>query len=201
MSALNPMQQRKDETARPWYRQTWPWIIIAGPATVVVASIITAYVAFSTSDGLVADDYYKQGLAVNQVSVRNQHADALGLQADLVRGDDGALLRVFLRAKAATVFPPVLSLRITHPTRGGLDQSIVLRADGTGFYSGKLNSPLRGRWHVALEDDKGEWRLTGDWVIDQQSTLQLPSAVKAAGAIDLHPDSGRRSDKAAAPKP
>jgi hypothetical protein len=162
---------------------------------VVVAGVITAYIAFSTSDGLVEDDYYKQGLAVNQTVTRNQRADELGLQAEVVRGDDGMVLRVFLRAREAAVFPPALSMRITHPTRGGIDQSLVLRMDGVGFYSGKLSAPLSGRWHVALEDDKREWRLTGDWSIETGSSLQLPAAVKAAGSIDLHPDSGRMQDE------
>ncbi len=176
---------------QPWYRQPWPWILMAGPATVVVAGVITAYLAVSTSDGLVEDDYYKQGLAVNQAVSRNQRADELGLQAEVVRSDDGLLLRVLLRARNTTVFPQSLSLRITHPTRGGGDQILVLSKEGAGFYTGKLNASLSGRWHVVLEDDKREWRLAGDWTIEKQSVLQLPAAVKTPGSIDLHPDHAR----------
>ena len=192
MSSVNPMNQSTNSVARPWYRHAWPWLLMAGPATVVVAGVITAYVAFSTSDGLVEDDYYKQGLAVNQSAERNRHADALGLQAELVRGDDGSLLRVFLRARNSVVFPQALALRITHPTRSGVDQNLVLRADGAGVYVGKLSAPLTGRWHVVLEDEQREWRLAGDWAIDRQSTLQLPGASDVAGGIDLHPDHGRK---------
>jgi hypothetical protein len=197
---MNPPNRNTKTLTQPWYRHPWPWLLMSGPAIVVVAGIVTAYIAFSTSDGLVEDDYYKQGLAVNQAVTRNQRADELGLQAEVVRSDDGMALRVFLRGREASVFPPALSLRITHPTRGGSDQSLVLRADGAGFYSGKLSAPLSGRWRVALEDDKHEWRLTGDWTIEAGSTLKLPAAAKTAGSIDLHPDSGRVPGEKKTPK-
>jgi len=186
---------QKTNTARPWYRHHWPWILMAGPGIVVVAGLITAYLAVVSNDGLVVDDYYKQGLTVNQVLARNERAEQLGMQAEVVRSDDGGLLRVFLRSKEGTVFPQTLSMRIAHPTRSGVDQSLVLRADGAGSYSGKLSAPLQGRWHVVLEDDQREWRLTGDWVVEQQSSLQLPGVAKASGSVDLHPDSGRSQGK------
>jgi hypothetical protein len=201
MSAMNSLKKPMNALAQPWYRHPWPWILMAGPATVVVAGVITAYIAFSTSDGLVEDDYYKQGLAVNQSVSRNQRADALGLQAEVVLSDDGLLLRVLLRARDAAVFPPLLHLRITHPTRGGADQLVVLRSDRSGFYTGKLSAPLNGRWHVALEDGEREWRLSGDWTIGKQLTLQLPGTVKPPGTIDLHPDHGRVPNAANAMKP
>ena len=58
----------------PWYRERWPWILMSGPAIVIVAGVITTWIAFATSDGLVADDYYKRGLEVNAVLKREQEA-------------------------------------------------------------------------------------------------------------------------------
>ena len=52
---------------------------MSGPAIVVVAGIYTAYLAIVSNDGLVDDDYYKQGLAVSQrmigqpTNTGNQH--------------------------------------------------------------------------------------------------------------------------------
>ena len=54
----------------PWYREPWPWLLMAGPAAVVVAGFATLWLAVSSNDGLVADDYYKQGLAINQTLQR-----------------------------------------------------------------------------------------------------------------------------------
>ena len=40
----------------PWYRQFWPWFIIALPASVVVASFFTLWLAISNPDQLVIED-------------------------------------------------------------------------------------------------------------------------------------------------
>ncbi|MFZ2854276.1 MAG: FixH family protein [Rhodocyclaceae bacterium] len=179
---------QKTNPAKRWYREPWPWILMAGPATVVVAGVITAYLAVISNDGLVEDDYYKQGLAVNQSMARDQKAGALGMQAEVVRGGDGTLLRIFLRASEGVALPASLHLKLTHPTRSGIDQKLVLLPDGAGFYAGKLDAPLSGRWHVALEDGPREWRLLGDWRIEKQSTLKLGAALPANGISDLRSD-------------
>ena len=46
---------------QPWYRQFWPWFIIALPCAAVVGSIATAIIASKDGVNLVAEDYYKQG--------------------------------------------------------------------------------------------------------------------------------------------
>ena len=64
----------ENPAARPWYREPWPWILMAGPFTVVVAGMITLWLALESSDGMVADDYYKRGLAINQTLSRERLA-------------------------------------------------------------------------------------------------------------------------------
>jgi len=45
----------------PWYKQFWPWFIIALPASVVVASFVTLWLAISNPDHLVVnDDEYRR---------------------------------------------------------------------------------------------------------------------------------------------
>jgi hypothetical protein len=51
--------------AKPWYREPWPWLLMAGPAAVIVAGGITTWIAFATFDGLVVEDYYRRGLNIN----------------------------------------------------------------------------------------------------------------------------------------
>ena len=177
---------------KPWYRHPWPWILMAGPFIVVIAGVITLYLAVRSNDGLVDDDYYKQGLAVNQVTARNQSAVRLGLQADLMLSTDGKQIRFLLRGKPDTVLPDVLKLRIAHPTRAGVDQNILLPTDGAGSYSGKLSALLTGRWRIALEDEKGEWRLTGDWNIEKNASLRLPDeAITEVGSAHNSDNKGR----------
>jgi hypothetical protein len=47
---------------------------------------VTAYLAVVSNDGLVEDDYYKQGLAVNQRTARAQRAAELGIEVELLLG-------------------------------------------------------------------------------------------------------------------
>lgn len=49
-----------------WYRQFWPWFIMGLPAAVVVASLITVYIAITNQDPVVDGDYYKHGLTINE---------------------------------------------------------------------------------------------------------------------------------------
>jgi len=45
----------------PWYRQFWPWFIIALPASAVIASFISLWLAVSNPDHLVVnEDEYQQ---------------------------------------------------------------------------------------------------------------------------------------------
>ena len=166
------------ETILPWYRYRGPWLLMLGPFVVVVAGVATAYLAFSSNDGLVDDDYYKQGLAVNQVTAREQNATSLGLQAEVMQAADGGALRVLLRGAPTTALPESLLLRITHPTRAGVDRSVELKSEGGGIYAGRLDAALAGRWHVSLEDGARSWRLTGDWLPEKSPVLQL-SATRA----------------------
>ena len=47
-------------------RDRFPWLLAAGPAIVVVASLATMVLAITHDDGVVARDYYKLGLTVNR---------------------------------------------------------------------------------------------------------------------------------------
>lgn len=144
---------------------------MAGPGLVIVAGAITVWLAVDSYDGLVSDDYYKQGLAVNQRIHRDKEAGRHGAQAELIRSDNN--LRLFLRMKDGSALPPSIVVKITHPTRAGLDQNLTLVAEGQGLYAGKLTSDISGRWHVVLEDTAGQWRLMGDWRADQAEPLLL----------------------------
>jgi len=166
------------QTVKPWYREPWPWILMAGPAIVVVAGFITAWLAIRSNDGLVEDDYYKKGLAVHQRIARDEAAGSMHLRAELMQGADREV-RLFLNAQEGAALPEVLVMRIIHPTRAGHDQTIELKRDAGSYYTGKLGAPLSGRWHIQLEDQQRSWRLAGDWNVDQDPALRLLAATPA----------------------
>ena len=49
------------QTEEPWYRQFWPWVLVVLPGSVVVASFVTAWIAFSAPDPVVRDEYDRNG--------------------------------------------------------------------------------------------------------------------------------------------
>lgn len=163
------MSLRND--GRPWYKEPWPWILMAGPGIVVVAGFVTAWLAATSDDGLVTDDYYKQGMTVNQRLHRDQQANALGLRADVMRSGLG--VRLLLGSEGGAKLPEVLTLKLAHPTRAGQDQLLEMVSEGQGFYSGKMTADVSGRWLVSIEDPAGEWRLQGEWHADSVEPLRL----------------------------
>ncbi len=156
-------------SAMPWYREPWPWLLMAGPAIVVVAGVFTAWLAVKHEDGLVADDYYKRGLAINQELRRDAAAAALDVKARIMFGDTA--VRVFLSVPEP--MPKRLALQLVHPTRAALDKRIVLDASPAGWYEGQLAGWGAGRWGVLLEDDAQTWRLTGELKPDNTGSLEL----------------------------
>lgn len=145
-------------SAAPWYRQRWPWLLMLGPAIVVVAGIATAVIALETDDGLVADDYYKRGLAINQTIERAARTAALGLAATVDVAPDGAVVVVLESASTAPeAHPAALRFRLAHPTRAGEDRAATLVPTAPGRYAGRVTPVRPGRWRVIVETDG--WRL------------------------------------------
>lgn len=53
-------------THRAWWREPMMWLVLGGPAVVVVAGIATFVIAASNPDPLIARDYYSRGLEKSQ---------------------------------------------------------------------------------------------------------------------------------------
>lgn len=158
----------------PWYRQPWPWLLMLGPAVVIVAGIATAWIAYSTSDGLVTEDYYKKGLAVNQTLARSREAASLGLRFQArftAQAIDGALS---VAKRDGFAYPARLKVTLSHPTRAGLDQEFMLDRLGDR-YAGTFRLPASGHWLVLVEDEASTWRLMGNIVLPANGELALGS--------------------------
>lgn len=165
-------QALERNTVQPWYRERWPWLLMIGPVAAVIGGLITAYIAVTHQDGLVAEDYYKQGLAINRTLDRERAASHLGLSAQVAFADDGSRLRVYVNG--STDQDARVTLRLAHATRAGLDQSLALARDPGGWYEGRLAEPVTsGKWKVLLEDGAGKWRLSGLWQAGADSSVTL----------------------------
>jgi hypothetical protein len=85
----------------------------------------------------------------------------------------GLNVRLMLTADAAANLPTALVLKLAYPTRAGQDQLVEMVSERPGFYDGKLNADLHGRWLVSIEDPAGQWRLQGEWQADSEEPLRL----------------------------
>lgn len=171
------MSMQRD--VKPWYREPWPWLLMLGPFVVVVAACYTAWLAVSTSDGLVAEDYYKQGLSVNKTIASSSQAKQLGLSVALRIVQDGMSLRLAAEDKTF-IAPPNLVVTLSHPTRAGLDQTQVFKREADR-YTGKLRLPHSGHWLVLVEDEAKTWRLMGNVVLPSSDE----TVIGGAGAADM----------------
>jgi hypothetical protein len=154
----------------PWYREPWVWLMIAFPLSAVIGGMITIYLAVTTSDGLVVDDYYKRGKAINRDLARDAAAARYQLRAsvDIDLRDN----RMQLRLESTTAaLPKALTFSLMHPTQAGYDQVILLRHAGDGVYYGDIDEVARGNWYLQLEAD--DWRLSGSMQIPLTAALVL----------------------------
>ena len=62
MTNIATHRQAIVEDTLPWWRYGYVWLLISGPAVVVVAGFITLWIAASQPDPVVAEDYYQRGL-------------------------------------------------------------------------------------------------------------------------------------------
>ena len=157
-----------------WYRQGWPWFLIALPAIAVIAGVITLVIAIQTWDGLVVDDYYKEGRAIVKTIGRSERARELGLSARVqIRSDS---LRIVLDTRDSASLPAKLIVTVSHPTRGGLDQTLTL-SGANGVFEGGMRALATGRWLIQLEDESRTWRMNGAAYLPTETEIRIdPSA-------------------------
>ena len=157
---------------RPWYRHPLVWMVIAIPFSAVVMGVVMIWLAVTTDDGLVADDYYKQGLAIN----RHLHRDALareyGISAILEMDSVEASVKLILDKGMLEEYPEILQLKLQYATRAQNDIQVVLNHGQNDQYIGMIRQPLaQGKWYFELTE--GEWRLHGQFNMMEQIKLKL----------------------------
>ena len=60
------MNTEEQPTSPPWWKFGYMWMVVGGPAIVVVAGFVTLWLAISNPDPLVAKDYYRRGIEINK---------------------------------------------------------------------------------------------------------------------------------------
>jgi hypothetical protein len=153
---------------RAWYREPMVWLVIAIPGLSVVVGMVMLAFSITSYDGLVVDDYYKQGVTINQRLERQSRAKSLGIQADVRLKHQEKRVEMNLTGNQAFQFPDQVTLGLHHATRAGLDTEAILIRAGDNHYIGAFEGLSAGRWHVVLQTE--EWKISGSvfWPDDNE---------------------------------
>lgn len=164
-----------------WYRNPLVWLMIALPGWSVVAGISTVVLAFQVFDGVVVDDYYARGKAINVSLERDLAAQRRGLAAIVslspsAAGEPiaGPAIAVTMSALDVAALPPTLRLAFLHATHGGADAQADLLRTPDGTYRGSLPRLAAGKYYLQIEAE--DWRLVGTIRQPGETTASLGPA-------------------------
>ena len=171
----SPKITMQREDTDPWYRQFWPWFIMALPATAVVAGLYTVWIAMQTTDSLVVQSDDGMNVVTERNTAAEREASRLGLSALVdINPDTGAVVVTVLSAANAEL-PDSLSLGMRHPTMASRDGNVeMLRAmpnsRGEASWAGHFLTPPSGRHFMTLSS-ADTWRISAEWSGQRQIRL------------------------------
>lgn len=62
----NALSQNKESNSGPWWKYGHVWLVVSGPLLVIIAGIITAIIAIDGADPVIDENYYQNGLEINE---------------------------------------------------------------------------------------------------------------------------------------
>ncbi len=160
----------------PWHKVPVMWLVVLAPLAAVAGGFVTLYLALTTDDGLVVDDYYRHGKEINRVLARDEAAARHGVSAELRLDAAARLVEVRLRGVPS---PKRLELRFMHATRAGLDRTLLLTRMQNGIYHAALPGLAPGRWNVEIAAD--DWRLVGRMRLPEEQRIEIVPWMSVAG--------------------
>lgn len=158
--------------AAPWYKQFWPWFLIALPTAVVIASFVTLNIAIKHADTPVHDDYSKEGFAIQH----NTNADEIAAQQNIraaIAIDASNHIAVTLHGDLREL-PTLLTLHCIHALDARRDITLPLMRTNDNTYTGVLPDAVTGTWKIELRAPNAHWRLGGEVDLQRNAQLQLP---------------------------
>ena len=164
---------------RPWYSFPLVWMLIAIPFSAVIMGTVMIWMAVDTDDGLVADDYYKRGLEINQVIERDIKAAELGLSADIDFDNSARVIKMTFHKGSLKAYPESLQLHLQHTTRENSDVIVQLDHGINNQYIGQIRQLItEGVWYLSLagNTETGEgWKLDARIHLQAQNLIRLQS--------------------------
>ncbi|MES3020461.1 MAG: FixH family protein [Pseudomonadota bacterium] len=165
--------------AAPWYTHRWPWLLMLGPALVVVAAIITGWLAITRQDAMVVDDYYKRGKTINHDLRRDRAASALRLSFTAQHDAAAGLLRGELSSFGRPLSAP-FRINLAHATQVEKDIVLDVSPDAHGRFAVPLPALERARYQLVVEGHERTWRLVAPWRLPAQQSVAIVADAEPA---------------------
>jgi hypothetical protein len=148
----------------------------------VIAGSFTFYLAAKGWDGPVANDYYKQGLAINEELGRATRARELGVTATVKLGGLAVGERLRVEVQSVEPLPPeaALRLRLIHPGRREADRLAVLSRIDVG--ADNRSAVYAGEWQQGEPDPRLAQRAVAWQVVLETPQWRLDDGFSAGGA-------------------
>lgn len=156
----------------PWYRHRWPWLLMLGPVLVIVAGVVTTWLAYTRQDAMVVDDYYKKGKAINQDLRRDRAAGVMGLSFKAHYDGANGKLEGVIGERGAPHRSP-FRIHLAHSTQPEKDLVLSVVPDAQGRFSVALPALEQARWQVVVEGARRDWRLTATWLWPSQPAVTI----------------------------
>lgn len=154
------MQEYDD---KPWYKQFWPWFLIAIPLSSLIVGSQVIRLATDGTNSMVVDDYYKEGKSINERLDKILKAQSLNIST-LLQVEEGSIALTFLSGQPAT--GEALKLNFFHVTQEDKDFNVFLTRDAAGVYRNNEVFPIKGKWRLRLTPIDESWKI--------QKNIHLP---------------------------
>ncbi|WP_438465221.1 FixH family protein [Marinomonas sp. PE14-40] len=139
----------------PWYKQFWPWFVIAIPVSSMIVGVIQISFALNSPNDMVVDNYYKEGLGINKVIGKRNLATELNISASIAV--DNTTGEVILTTENAQ--EQILTLNFYNSAISDKDFNIKLSRIADNQYRGSLDKSISGIWNLYLESAVG-WQIS-----------------------------------------
>ena len=167
------MQSAETKTSR-FYKEYWFWLVMAPIFSSVVVGTSFVITSFKTFDGVVVDNYYKDGKGFQVRYEEDRLAVANHLQATLVKSD--SQIKIQLSGEISS-FPDSLNLIFIYPTSDQFDIELIAQHIGNGVYQTSINDQVTNHFYLVQlytpEQVSPAWRLHGETDLPLRKPLVL----------------------------